>query len=365
MAAAAPRGRGCRAAAGGRVIAGPGEVQLAAQPGQVLLGAPAGIAVIRRGDLAISGRDPVAAIAGFPPADHLPPVLADRTGEALDQHGAQHLHRRDLAQPRRRRLLIARRDQRIPVPGVSHGEPVPLRLARGHPPPGTDPGAVTALPVAQAEPGREPVRARRRQRRQRRPHALPGQLGPMQRPHRRDHLRGISPLLAARPDQAVRGQLRQQRVQHRLLQLMPGDPAAELAQHAVIEPRITQAQPQQVLPVQPGPHRLRRLPAAQILHHLQHRHHRQPRRRPPRTPPHPERRREQLISHPLPQPVPHRHRQRHPPPRVLRPDRRRDHRIRLRPRHRTHRHHTPDSATAEGERRPHRHTGRPTAKITS
>ena len=171
----------------------------------------------------------------------------------------------------------------------------------------------------------------------------------MQRPHRRDHVRGISALLPARLDQPVRRQLRQQRVQHRLLQPVPGDPAAELAQHAVIEPRISQPQPERVLPVQPGPHRLGRLPVSQLLAHLQHRHHRQPRRRLPRTAPHPERRRECLIGHPLPQPVPHRHRQRHPPARVLRPDRRRDHRIRLRPRHRTHRHHAPDSAAADGK----------------
>jgi hypothetical protein len=49
---------------------------------------------------------------------------------------------------------------------------------------------------------------------------------------------GIGPLPAARFHQALTGQPGQQRVQDRLLQAMPGNPAAELAQHTEIETLI-------------------------------------------------------------------------------------------------------------------------------
>jgi hypothetical protein len=54
----------------------------------------------------------------LPPSDHLPPVCGDGTGVVLQQHPAQHVHRRQLAQPARRRAVINRFQQRVPVTGV-------------------------------------------------------------------------------------------------------------------------------------------------------------------------------------------------------------------------------------------------------
>ena len=73
------------------------------------------------------------------------------------------------------------------------------------------------------------------------------------------------------------------RVQRHLLQPRIGHPGAELGQYRMIKTRVVQGQPQQVLPVDPGPHRLSRLPAGQLLRPRQDRHQRQPRRRPATT----------------------------------------------------------------------------------
>jgi hypothetical protein len=74
-------------------------------------------------------------------------------------------------------------------------------------------------------------------------------------------VRGIGALLATRPHQARRGQPGQQRVQHHELQPGIGDPAPELGQDRVVKARVSQGQPEQVLPVDPGPHRIGRPPA--------------------------------------------------------------------------------------------------------
>ena len=143
------------------------------------------------------------------------------------------------------------------------------------------------------------------------------------------------------------------RVQRHLLQPRIGHPGAELGRHRVIKARVVQRQPQQVLPVDPGPDRLSRLPVGQLLRPLQDRHQRQPRRRPARTAPDPERGRELLIGQPLAQPVPDLDRQR---PRALtRVLGGRDLRIRLRPGNSLHAHDIPDPAAGtrgRNDRRP-------------
>ncbi len=240
--------------------------------------------------------------------------------------------------------------QRVPVPGISDGQLVLLRL-RGRGPPGGHRRAVAAAPVRHADPLPHPVRVRRRQGLHRGPHALPGQLQPVQRRHRRDHVRGIRALFPARLHQARRYQAFQQRVQHHLLQRRLRHLAPEFRQHRVIEPRIIQRQPQQVLPVQPGPHRLGRQPVSQLLRPLQDAHQRQPRRSPARPAPDPERDREVLIGQPLAQQVPDLHRQRpiRLPGTVHGLNRCGDLRIRLRPGGRLHTHDIPILRPGRGE----------------
>jgi hypothetical protein len=110
-------------------------------------------------------------------------------------------------------------------------------------------------------------------------------------------------LLAARLDQAPGRQALQQRVQHHLLQVGPGHPGPELRPRRMVKARVIQGKSQQVLPVDPGPHRPGRLPVGEILRPLQHGHQRQPRRGPPWLAPGPERGREVLIGQPLSQPL--------------------------------------------------------------
>ena len=268
---AARGGLACRAGraarAGRGIVAGLGDVQLVAQPELLPLDAPPGIGVIRGGDPGMTGRETVALRLLLPPLDHLPPACGDGPGVVLQQHPAQDVHRRQLAQPRRRGGVVDRFQQRVPVAGAGDGQLIAPGLGlRG--PPRRHRSAVAAVPVRHADPLRQPVRVRGGQRLQRRAHALASQLQPVQRRHRRDHVRGIGALLAARLDQAPGRQLRQQRIQRHLLQPRIGYPGAELGQHRVIKARVVQGQPQQVLPVDPGPHRLSRLPVGQPLRPL-------------------------------------------------------------------------------------------------
>ena len=294
-------------------------------------------------------RETVALGLLLPPSDHLPPACGDGAGVVLQQHPAQHVHRRQLAQPARARV-IDRSQQRVPVASVGDRQLLPpgLRLRR---PPGGHRRGVAAGEIGHADPLGHPVRVRGRQRLQRSPHRLPGQLQPVQRRHRRHHVRGVGALLAARLDQAIGGQPRQQRVQRHLLQPAIGDPGPELRQHRVIKARVIQRQPQQVLPVDPGPHRPGRLPVSQVLHPLQHGHQRQPRRGPARLAPDPEHGRELLILKPLTQTVANLDRQRPGPlTRVLRRDRPRD--LRSGSGHgRLHAHDIPDPAAGRRQGR--------------
>jgi len=45
------------------------------------------------------GRETIALRLLLPPSDHLPPVFGDGPGVVLNQHPAQHVHHRELAQP--------------------------------------------------------------------------------------------------------------------------------------------------------------------------------------------------------------------------------------------------------------------------
>ena len=289
-------------------------------------------------------RETVALWLFLPPPDHLPPVRGDDARVVLHQHPAQHVHRRDLPQPARGGAVVDRLQQRVPVPGVSDRQLAAPRLG-GRRPPGGHRRAVAAGEIGHADPLGHPARVRGCQRLQRGPHTFPGQLQPVQRRHRGDHMGGIGALLAASPDQARGRQTGQQRVQRHLLQARIRHLVPELGQDRVIKARVIKRQPQQVLPVDPGPHRLGRCPVGQVLLPLQYRHQRQPRRRPARTAPVPERGRELLILQPLAQPVTDLHRQRpRPLTGVLGGDRRGDLRIRLRPGGRLHAHGIPDSA---------------------
>ena len=79
----------------------------------------------------------------------------------------------------------------------------------------------------------------------------------------------VGPLPAARLEQAPRLAGLQQLAQQPLLGAAREQARAELAQHRVVEAGVGQLQPEQVLPVDPRPHRLGGLPVGQVLAELQ------------------------------------------------------------------------------------------------
>ena len=168
-------------------------------------------------------------LVGLPPADHLPSPRVGVDVVVLDQHGAQDLHRGQLAQPGWRRLGVDRTQQGQRVAAIEPGEPLTLGR-RGGQPPGIDPGPVAGAPLADLDHAGQPVRGRGREGFQTGPHRLPGQLQPVEITHRRGHVGGIGALLAAGPDHALGRQHLKHLVEHHLFQAVFDQPGAELAQ---------------------------------------------------------------------------------------------------------------------------------------
>src|ERR1039458_2194823 len=102
-------------------------------------------------------RETVALRLFLPPSDHLPPLPDDGAGAVLQQHPAQHVNRGQLTQPGRRRAVIDRLQQRVPVFGVSDRQLIAAGPGdRG--PPGGHRGAVPAGGGSQPEPPPPPHR---------------------------------------------------------------------------------------------------------------------------------------------------------------------------------------------------------------
>ena len=91
----------------------------------------------------------------------------------------------------------------------------------------------------------------------------------------------VGALPAARLEQAPRLARLQQLVQQPLLGAAHEQAGAELAQHRVVEAGVGQLKAEQVFPVDPGPHRLGRLPVGEALAELQEGDQGQPPRRQP------------------------------------------------------------------------------------
>ena len=264
--------------AGGRVIAGRVADGLAVmglipQPALAALFAVPGVQVIRGDNLGSARRE---AVLGVLPPGHLLPVRPGLPVELLDQDQPQRLHRGQLPRHGRGGRGIGLLQQVIAVPGVLRRQFRAGRLALRQPQIG-DPLPVDPLP-GRVRDRRQPARRGGGQRLQRRPHRLPGQLQPVQLPDPGQHVRGIGPLPHPGFYQAGLLQPGQQQIQQQLLPPAGHQPGPELAQHGKIEPRIGQLQAQAVLPVDPAPHRISRLPVRQVLSELQRRDHRQLRR---------------------------------------------------------------------------------------
>ena len=138
-----------------------------------------------------------------------------------------------------------------------------------------DPAVVAFVPLgwcdrAQPPGGRDGERGQRRARRPAQ------QLEAVQVAHGGQHVRAVRALAPARLEQAALAG----RIQHAGEQALGGiaaaQPAAELAEHAVVEARVGEVGGEQVLPVDPRPDGLGRLAVAQPLAELHERDESQP-----------------------------------------------------------------------------------------
>jgi hypothetical protein len=282
------------------------------------------------------------------PPDHLLPVLIDHPVVLLHPDHPQRLDGGQLAQPARRARGTHRLQQVVAVPAVLPGELGAGALASGQAQV-VDPLPVDLLPGGVDDAG-QPVGDGGGQGLQRRPHGLPGQFQPVQAADRRQHVRGVGPLPPPGSHQAQLFEPVQQQVEDCPVHIPGHQPAPELAQHREIKALIIQRQAQAVLPVQPPPHRIGRLPVGQVLSELQHGHHRQLRRGDPRLPPRPVRRGECPIVIPAAQLVAGPHRQCPLPERL--PGDPGGISWHLRPRMRLHRHDDPILRPGTGKGKP-------------
>ena len=104
----------------------------------------------------------------------------------------------------------------------------------------------------------------------------PDQLQPVQCPNGRHDVGRVGPLPATRLEQPARLAGFEELMQQTFLGAARQQARAELAQHRVVEARVGQLEPEQVLPADPGPHRLGGLPVGQVLAELQESDQRQP-----------------------------------------------------------------------------------------
>ncbi len=117
----------------------------------------------------------------------------------------------------------------------------------------------------------------------------------------------VGTLPAAHLEQAKLPTAHEQLLKQPLHRTALDQPGAELAQYRGIKARIGQLETEQILPVDPGPHRLGGLPVGQPLGELHDRHERQPPRALSRPSPHGEQRAEALVIVESAEHVPHLH----------------------------------------------------------
>ena len=166
---------------------------------------------------------------------------------------------------------------------------------------------------------------------------LGDQLQAGQVPHRRQDVGGVGALAGPLTDQPGFLQPGQGQVKEPVRPAFLQQPAAEVAQHAVMEAGIVEIKAERVLEVDPAPHRLGGVAVGQVQQELQHAHRGQLGRRDPRAPVPGIPPGEVLVRPQAVEPVPHPHRRR--PGRVAGPRHPRGQLRDLDPQAGTNRHH--------------------------
>ncbi len=108
--------------------------------------------------------------------------------------------------------------------------------------------------------------------------------------HGGHHVRAVGALRATGLHQPARLEPLQHAVEEEVLGAAGHAAGAELGEHAEVEPRVGQLEPERVLPVDPGAHRVGGLAVAEVLEELEDRHQREPPGRQRRLPAHGEER---------------------------------------------------------------------------
>ena len=246
---------------GGVRVADLRQVHLVPRPLGLALEAEAGFDVARRVDHLRRRRD----VGGRPPARRVRRLRRVRRSGGLgrvvllDPDPAQRLHRGHGAQPVRGIGGGDGPQQAVAVRADGDRQRRPRRLVFGEPG-RVEPGAVALGPVVphRRQVGPQPVRRRRGQRVERVAQRLAHALEAVEHAERRQHVGGVRALAPARPQQAGGPAAREQRIEQRERRVTRRQPGAELAQHRGVEAGVGQLQPQEVLPVDPAPHRVGR-----------------------------------------------------------------------------------------------------------
>lgn len=275
-------------------------MDLVADPGgSALLGVP-GLRIVGRGDHCSARREIV-----LPPPGHLLFAVGDGARELLHPHRAQDGDGRHLLQPSWRRRREDGFEQAVSVSGDLPGEGAPLLLVGGQSV-GVDPRPVAFLPRRVHRPA-QPIRRGRGECFQHRPQRLADELQAVEAADRGQHVCRVRALPPAGADQPQLGETLQQQVQDPRFHAMRQQPVPEPGQHCVVEAGVGQLQAQQVLHVDPCPHRVRGLAISQVLGELQDADQGQPAGRDPGPPPDPEGRLEILIREQRTEAVPDPH----------------------------------------------------------
>jgi hypothetical protein len=190
--------------------------------------------------------------------------------ELLDPDPAQHLGGGQVAEPARRGGCREGREQMMAVladllnPGGPLGGRARQAVIEGAP-------FVGLRPVRQ-DLRQQPLGRRQGEHLQGMPQRLVDALDPAHRPGGGQDVRGVRALSSSGLEQPMRGGDLQNRVQQQGLRRARDQARAELAQHRAVEAGVGERQPEQVFPIYPAPHRIRRLPVGQVFRELQQDH---------------------------------------------------------------------------------------------
>ena len=94
---------------------------------------------------------------------------------------------------------------------------------------------------------------------------LADQFWPVKDPNGHQHMRRVGALAATHVEEAARAHLSEEGVEQQELSLPGDEPGPELAQHGMVEARLSQLEAERLFPVDAAAHRVSRLAVGEAL----------------------------------------------------------------------------------------------------